>query len=116
MKTYEKPILNEIEFAPNQAIAACAVTDDVMISAIGYRCQWDGASMSDNAELEEHVKSAHGNVEVPESALPYCYKVEQINGDGYFRWEDFNRNGVYDAGDNWQDVHWPNVPQALMNS
>lgn len=117
MKEYMKPTITEVDIMPNQAIASCAVTNTVKVTPIGYRCQWDGASMSDKIDVTNHLKEAHGYSGTTEASfIPYCWKVEEIGGDGSFRWEDLNSNGVYDAGDNKQDVHWWKDINNVMTS
>lgn len=115
MKIYQTPALELIEITSNQAIAACSLISDVNVERIGYRCSWCGASMDDKEASAEHKNNAHGAT-VPDSDMPYCYNVKQIGGDGFFRWEDFNENGIFDAGDNWQDVHWPGGIEAVFMS
>lgn len=114
-KAYEPPIINEITLSPNESIASCAITSGYSVSAVGYRCGWCGGSMGTKEAADEHKNNAHGSV-VPDSDIPYCYNVKQNEGDGFFRWEDYNRNGVYDTGDNKQDVHWWNSAISVFAS
>lgn len=112
---YNKPELCEVLLSANQAIAACAVPVALKMSYLNSKCIWCGGSESNNFDSTKH-KHAREVHNTDTCDFTDNYLVEQIDGDGWFYFEDTNQNGKLDNFDNWQDVHGFSNVTAIINS
>ncbi len=93
-RKFERPVIEEINIAPNQAIAACAAKQ------VGWIHEWmgDDAVWKDYDDARTSTKELHGQID--EYVKPMYYYDLTVNGTHYYGWwKDLDKDGEIDGGE-----------------
>lgn len=100
-KAYVKPSIVAVKIVANQAIAACVGASSAQLT--GWQNDWCRTGNKTGYSSFEEAQAAHTGC----NNICPVYRVEgYVNEEGRefsVSWEDWNKNGIFDAGDNVQN-------------